>query len=117
MPAAIGYASGVGQKPVYLVIGDLSFFYDQNALWNMALPHNLHLMLLNSGGGQIFDTLPIPRNPQSRDCICASQHYSAANICAQYGVEYHRVSAREEWERVLPHFFASKGNILMEIEV
>ena len=117
LSAAVGFASAAEDCPHFVLIGDLSFFYDQNALWNMALPHNLHLMLLNSGGGQIFDTLPIPRNPQSRDCICASQHYSAANICAQYGVEYHRVSAREEWERVLPHFFASKGNILMEIEV
>ena len=40
--------------PVYCVIGDLSFFYDQNALWNTNLRQNLRILLLNNSGGEIF---------------------------------------------------------------
>ncbi|MBR1686959.1 MAG: 2-succinyl-5-enolpyruvyl-6-hydroxy-3-cyclohexene-1-carboxylic-acid synthase [Prevotella sp.] len=41
----------------FCVIGDLSFFYDQNALWNQHLRGNLRILLLNNGRGGIFNQL------------------------------------------------------------
>ena len=43
---------------VFCVIGDLAFFYDQNALWNNHLKGNMHILLLNNSGGGIFNMLP-----------------------------------------------------------
>lgn len=43
---------------VFCVIGDLSFFYDQNALWNQNLRGNFRILLLNNGRGGIFNQLP-----------------------------------------------------------
>ena len=43
---------------VFCVVGDLSFFYDQNALWNQNLRGNLRIILLNNGRGGIFQQLP-----------------------------------------------------------
>lgn len=40
---------------MYCIIGDLSFFYDRNALWNRYLRGNLRILLLNNGGGGIFE--------------------------------------------------------------
>ena len=58
LSTAVGYAiAHQDEEDVYCVIGDLSFFYDQNALWNESLSPNLSILLLNNGGGGIFHQL------------------------------------------------------------
>src|SRR3712207_3297645 len=57
LSTAIGYAA-CSDKLNFVVIGDLSFFYDMNALWNGHIGANLRILLLNNGGGGIFHTLP-----------------------------------------------------------
>lgn len=57
LSTAIGYAS-VSKELNFVLIGDLSFFYDMNALWNGAIRSNLRILLLNNQGGGIFHTLP-----------------------------------------------------------
>ena len=56
--AAGAAAAGLG-APVALLIGDLSFFHDQNGLWPVTR-HNLDLtiVLVNNDGGGIFEFLP-----------------------------------------------------------
>ena len=55
---AVGYAIATPEEKSYLLVGDLSFAYDSNALWNINLPPNLRILVLNNGGGQIFRQLP-----------------------------------------------------------
>ena len=43
---AIGAAYAT-QKPMTLVTGDLSFFYDSNALWNNYIPTDVRLSLIH----------------------------------------------------------------------
>lgn len=57
LSTAIGY-SVCSDKLNFVVIGDLSFFYDMNALWNSNFGCNLRILLLNNGGGEIFQALP-----------------------------------------------------------
>ena len=57
LSTAIGYAAA-SDKLNFIVIGDLSFFYDMNALWNVYVGSNVRILLLNNGGGEIFHTLP-----------------------------------------------------------
>lgn len=57
LSAAIGYAS-VSDKLNFILIGDLSFFYDMNALWNPNYGNNVRILLLNNEGGEIFHALP-----------------------------------------------------------
>ncbi|MBF1445748.1 MAG: 2-succinyl-5-enolpyruvyl-6-hydroxy-3-cyclohexene-1-carboxylic-acid synthase, partial [Prevotella nigrescens] len=47
LSTAVGMAAANKGKRVFCVIGDLSFFYDQNALWNSNLGDNLSILLLN----------------------------------------------------------------------
>ncbi len=54
---ALGYAMA-DARPNILVIGDLSFFYDMNALWMPGVRGNMRILLLNNGTGGIFSTLP-----------------------------------------------------------
>ena len=74
---------------VFCVIGDLSFFYDQNALWNQNLRGNLRILLLNNGRGGIFNMLPGLEQSPARDAFVAAAHQtSAEGICQQNDVVY-----------------------------
>ena len=52
LSTAAGF-SLVADRRVYCITGDLSFFYDQNALWNSELDGRLRILLLNNGRGGI----------------------------------------------------------------
>lgn len=57
LSTALGYAMGDERLHVVLC-GDLSFFYDMNALWMEGVSPRVRILLLNNGGGGIFSTLP-----------------------------------------------------------
>ena len=78
---------------VYCVIGDLSFFYDSNALWIQELAGNLRIMLINNQRGAIFGMLPgLDRSPAHKPLIAAGHNATAEGICSQYGMEYYRAT-------------------------
>ncbi len=88
LSTAAGF-SCVTDKTVVCVIGDLSFFYDQNALWNQNLRGNLRILLLNNGKGGIFNMLPGLEKSPARDKFVAAAHTtSAEGICQQQGICY-----------------------------
>lgn len=83
--------SCVTDEKVFCIIGDLSFFYDQNALWNQNLKGNLRILLLNNGCGGIFNTLPgLEQSPARDKYVAAEHHTSAEGICMQNNVTYLR---------------------------
>ena len=94
--AAAGCAAVTSER-VLCVTGDLSFFYDQNALWNSNLRGNLRILLLNNGGGGIFSQLPGLEASPARDKMVAAGHTTRAEgCCAQHGVEYRAAYGSED---------------------
>ncbi|MDE6691904.1 MAG: 2-succinyl-5-enolpyruvyl-6-hydroxy-3-cyclohexene-1-carboxylic-acid synthase, partial [Muribaculaceae bacterium] len=88
LSTAAGF-SLASDRPTFCVIGDLSFFYDSNALWPSALDGRLRVMLLNNGGGKIFDTLPGARDSEAfGQLVKASHSTSARGICEAYDIGY-----------------------------
>lgn len=78
---------------VYCVIGDLSFFYDSNALWIQELAGNMRIMLINNQRGAIFGMLPgLDWSPAHKPLIAARHNATAEGICSQYGMEYYRAT-------------------------
>lgn len=53
MSATVGFAAASGRL-TYLVLGDLSFFYDMNALGIRDLPPGLRVLVINNGGGALM---------------------------------------------------------------
>lgn len=77
---------------VYCVIGDLSFFYDANALWNQNLRGNLRILLLNNGCGGIFGKFAALRDSSARErLVMASHHATAQGVCMQNDCRYFSV--------------------------
>lgn len=94
--AAAGCAAATDGR-ILCVTGDLSFFYDQNALWNSNLRGNLRILLLNNGGGGIFAQLPGLEASPARDTMIAAGHRThAEGCCAQHAVEYRAAYGSED---------------------
>lgn len=79
MSSAVGFACET-DKLTYLIIGDLSFFYDMNALWNPQLGKNLRILLDNNGGGAIMH---MPRRPQFAADLLPNFISASHNACAE----------------------------------
>lgn len=79
------------------VIGDLSFFYDQNALWNSNIGGNLRIVLLNNSGGGIFRQLKgLDKSPVATSFVAAQHETTAQGICTQNDIGY--ISAKNMGE-------------------
>ena len=88
LSTAAGF-SVVSNRRVFCVIGDLSFFYDQNALWNQNLNGNFRMILLNNGKGGIFDLLPgLEQSEASERFVSGAHCTSAQGICVQNDIGY-----------------------------
>lgn len=84
---------------VFCIIGDLSFFYDQNALWNTSLKGNLRIILLNNSGGSIFRGLHGLSESAAADKLVAACHTTnAEGICTQNDIGYMAAHNMEEMQ-------------------
>ena len=59
---AVGWAAATG-KATWMVIGDVAFHYDANALLTDPVPSELRIVVMNNGGGGIFRWLPGTQHP------------------------------------------------------
>ena len=117
LSTAAGFSCVTDEK-VFCVIGDLSFFYDQNALWNQNLRGNLRILLLNNGKGGIFDMLPGLEKSPARDKFVAAEHHATAEgICQQNDIYYQQATTTEEMQRGIDLLLSSEFSRPMVLEV
>lgn len=117
LSTAAGF-SLVKDDTVYCVIGDLSFFYDQNALWNQNLKGNFRVLLLNNGKGGIFNMLPgLEQSPVRDSFVVASHQTSAEGICQQNHVVYLRADDMEQMQKGIETLLSLESDrpVLLEV--
>ncbi|WP_300662046.1 2-succinyl-5-enolpyruvyl-6-hydroxy-3-cyclohexene-1-carboxylic-acid synthase [Fluviicola sp.] len=108
---AVGSAIVSPNESHLLVTGDLSFFYDSNAWWSKHLPENLRIIIINNGGGDIFNIIPGPKSTkQWKKIFVAEQELSAADISKAYGMEYFHAACLEDLDAHLDAFFGVSTN-------
>lgn len=96
LSTALGYAQA-DSRPQFIIIGDLSFFYDMNALWMGRVKANTRILLLNNNGGGIFKTLPTPKIN-----LVEAPHTATAQAWAEScGLTYKAVVREEDWAEAL----------------
>lgn len=92
LSTAAGY-SLMSPVPVACIIGDLSFFYDANALWHSGLCGNFRILLVNNGCGGIFRRFRnLEDSPACDSYVMARHNTTAGGVCMQNGVAYRRVT-------------------------
>jgi len=109
MSTAVGYAL-LTPKLNTLIIGDMAFFYDRNALWHQHLPSNLKIVVLNNHGGGIFKIIKGPNQlPELKEFFVTEQPLSAELTAQEFGLDYQCCKSREELQRHLEVFFVDDG--------
>jgi 2-succinyl-5-enolpyruvyl-6-hydroxy-3-cyclohexene-1-carboxylate synthase len=112
---AAGIASQTEQK-VVAVVGDLSFVYDSNGLWNSHLPGNLKIVVINNSGGGIFSLIDGPSGQDSFKKFFEAHHpVSLQQLSKAYGLECFKYVQQEEFSTVYNKFYNGKGAAVLEI--
>lgn len=106
---AIG-AALASKKETIFITGDLSFFYDSNALWNNYIPNNFRIIVVNNHGGGIFRILPGHKNTENFDTYFETTHnLTAEHLCKMYGFKYESVSTEQNLMTSLESFYADNA--------
>ena len=117
LSTAAGFSIVTGER-VFCVVGDLSFFYDQNALWNQNLRGNLRILLLNNGKGGIFNLLSGLEQSPARDAYVAASHQtSAEGICRQNDIYYQQATTMEQMQQGIDLLLSENFSRPMLLEV
>lgn len=83
--------------PVACIIGDLSFFYDANALWNQELCGNFRVLLINNKCGGIFSKFErLADSPACDSYVMAKHNATAEGVCMQNNVAYRKAETDDE---------------------
>lgn len=110
MSTAIGAANG-SRLPTIFLTGDLSFFYDSNALWNKYIPHNFRIIMVNNKGGGIFRILPGVKDMKYFESYFETEHdLTAESLCSMHKIEYRKATSRIELVEELNSFYDSSDS-------
>lgn len=114
---AAGFSLGV-DLPTFCITGDLSFFYDSNALWPSAPGGNLRILMLNNARGRIFDTLPGLIDSVAFPTLVAGTHTaSAAGICLAYNTGFREAHDLPSLKSGLEWLFTARSSRPLLLEV
>ncbi|MFD1292548.1 2-succinyl-5-enolpyruvyl-6-hydroxy-3-cyclohexene-1-carboxylic-acid synthase [Lutibacter holmesii] len=102
---AIG-AAVTSSKNTVFITGDISFFYDSNALWNNYIPSTFRIILVNNGGGGIFRFIPGPQNSNALDYFETPHELTAKHLCKMHKFAYINVATIQDLENELSNFYA-----------
>lgn len=96
MSTFIGHSFAT-EKLCFLIVGDLSFFYDMNALGIRGIGKNVRVLLLNNGGGAEFHFNMGKDNIETLDDYISVKHQKSARAWAEtLGFEYCEAHNEEE---------------------
>lgn len=102
---AVGAAS-ISKDQNVLITGDLSFFYDSNALWNNYIPRSFRIIVINNSGGGIFRILPGHKDSENFDQYFETVHgLTAKQLCHMYGIQYRTASTASDLIDELKDFY------------
>lgn len=113
LSAAIGSSFANPNRLIFVVLGDLSFFYDMNSIGNHCIGKNLRVLLVNNGKGIEFRHLNHQAAFMGDDAdafVAAAGHWGnqSPDLVRHYaqdlGFKYLTASSKEEFEKVYKEF-------------
>jgi len=114
---AAGFAEGL-RKPVTLLIGDIAFLHDLNALSLLqSLTVPLCIVVLNNNGGGIFSFLPVASEKDVFEtCFAAPQSYSIKTAAEAFGIQCSSPATNRDFEECCRKAAASDACSVIEVK-
>jgi len=114
---ALGIAS-VKKEPVFLITGDLAYYYDLNAFMTAqkySIP--LIIILINNNGGGIFNSLPVSRYTKFlQEYLITPHQLNFEKLTNAFGVGYSKVKTWKGFRDSLNTAVAKKKPVVIEIQ-
>lgn len=93
------------ERPLYVLLGDLSFIHDLSGLWTAQQASNLRIMLINNGGGGIFHQLNgLELSPDLLPYMAANHNKRLENWVKAADWDYLTASRHADFVATLPSF-------------
>jgi 2-succinyl-5-enolpyruvyl-6-hydroxy-3-cyclohexene-1-carboxylate synthase len=117
LSTAVGF-SNESDKINTIILGDLSFFYDSNALWNKYIRSNLRIIVIHNGGGNIFGMIKGPSDsPAFTEHFLAENTLKAEVLAKAFGLDYFKAENEAELENALDKFYSLEQKKVALLEV
>lgn len=113
--SAIGAA--VYRMPLYLVIGDLSFFHDLNGLLGAKLNHiSINIIVINNDGGGIFSFLPQSKLDKHYELLFGTPiGLDFSHAITMYGGNYMKVQNWDMFHEAIARTIHQSGINVIEV--
>ncbi len=114
---AAGISAGSG-RPSVLVTGDLAFHYDSNSLQILrAKQIPLLIVLINNGGGSIFEYLPVYDESEIfSEFFKTGTGVDFGMVAKAYGLNYKLIENTEQLETGVRSFFESPAPTVFQVK-
>jgi 2-succinyl-5-enolpyruvyl-6-hydroxy-3-cyclohexene-1-carboxylate synthase len=117
LSTAVGFTSE-SDKLNTIILGDLSFFYDSNALWNKYICSNLRIVVIHNGGGNIFSLIKGPSDsPAFAEHFFAENTHKAEILAKAFGIEYIKAENEAELSQALNQLYSPEQNQAALLEI
>jgi 2-succinyl-5-enolpyruvyl-6-hydroxy-3-cyclohexene-1-carboxylate synthase len=115
---AAGFSAHCPDKMNILITGDVSFLYDSNALWNNYLQSNFRIIVINNGGGGIFQILDGSNTVKQKDYFFSPYVADISHLCKAFDIYYLSADDERSLETQMNQFLTmdSKRPVLMEVK-
>ncbi|WP_430972503.1 2-succinyl-5-enolpyruvyl-6-hydroxy-3-cyclohexene-1-carboxylic-acid synthase [Sunxiuqinia rutila] len=106
LSTAVGFASETTSINT-IILGDLSFFYDSNALWNKYIHSNLRVVVINNRGGNIFGLIKGPGDsPAFQEHFFTENKFKAEGLARAFELDYFKAENATELSQALNNFYS-----------
>ncbi len=114
---ALGIGAARRGAPLVAVLGDITLYHDMNGLLathRCGVP--VTIVLLNNGGGGIFQRLPVSAHePHFSDYFITAHGLDFAHAAALYGLDYIRADNRERFREAFRASISGRRSTLIEV--
>ncbi len=111
-----GFCYGMKKRGI-LLIGDLACWHDLGSFLQIKEMEDLDLLvlILNNGGGGIFEYLPVSEQPSFSKYFATHHKNDFTSIIRGMGIEIVCCSTHSEYQNILPLYIEKKGLRCIEI--
>lgn len=106
----MGQCAVTNDKLCFLMVGDLSFFYDMNSIWNKQLNPNIRILLVNNNGSGLLKN-------NNLKAITSVHNTSAKGWVESTGFQYMEAHTKNEFLEKIELFVSDKSENALFFEV